>query len=204
MEMKKSSRKMQAAETKKKIYDNAILLFNKYGFENVSVDSIVEKAEVSKGGFYVHFASKDAILTEMINDYVNRLDFSYKSFAENAPEDAKTTDILLSFVDQITDTMEKIGYNLIKLAYRIHIERNNENDSLLSYDRELYRVFNTLIQRGISRGELRNDLSAEMVSNQFVTVIRGFTYEWCIRYPEFNLKDNLRRHFELLFAGIRR
>ncbi len=204
MEMKKISRKMQAAETKKKIYDTAVLLFNEYGFENVSVDSIVEKAGISKGGFYVHFESKDAILTEMINDYVNKLDLSYKSFLEALSDSAKTSDIILSLVDQISDTIEKIGYDLIKLAYRIHIERNNKNDNLLSYDRDLYKVFSTLIQRGIDRGELRADLPPEMISYQFVTVLHGFTYEWCIRYPEINLKDNLCRHFELLFTGIKK
>jgi AcrR family transcriptional regulator len=204
MEMKKISRKMQAAETKKKIYNNAVLLFNKYGFENVSVDSIVEKAGISKGGFYVHFDSKDAILTEMINEYVNKLDLSYKSFMESLSNSANTSDIILCLIDEIADTIDKIGYDMIKLAYRIHIERNNKNDELLSYDRDIYRIFSTLIQNGIKQGELKCDLSADIVSDQFVIVLRGFIYEWCIKYPNFNLKNNLRRYFELLFSGIKK
>jgi AcrR family transcriptional regulator len=203
METKKS-RKMQAAETKKIIYDSAVFLFNKYGFENVSVDSIVEKAGISKGGFYVHFDSKDAVLTEMINDYVNKLDFSYTTFLESFPDSAKASDIILSLVEQIADTIGKVGYDLIKLAYRIHIDRNNRNDGLLSYDRDIYRIFTALIQRGIMQGELIDDLSADMISDQFVIVLRGFIYEWCIRYPEFNLKNNLRKHFEMLFSGIKK
>jgi AcrR family transcriptional regulator len=195
---------MQAAETKKIIYDSAVFLFNKYGFENVSVDSIVEKAGISKGGFYVHFDSKDAVLTEMINDYVNKLDFSYTTFLESFPDSAKASDIILSLVEQIADTIGKVGYDLIKLAYRIHIDRNNRNDGLLSYDRDIYRIFTALIQRGIMQGELIDDLSADMISDQFVIVLRGFIYEWCIRYPEFDLKSNLRRNFELLFSGIKK
>ena len=202
MEVKNTSRKMQSAETKKKIYDTAVLLFNQYGYENVSVDSIVEKAGVSKGGFYVHFQSKDAILTEMINEYVGKLDFSYKSFLESYANSAKAADIILAFVDQIADAIEKVGYDLIKLAYRIHLDRNSKNDELLSYDRDIYRVFNALIEKGILQGEFAENFPVEMVSDQFVIVLRGYVYEWCVRYPEFDLKDRLQKHFFLLFAGI--
>lgn len=195
---------MQAAATKKKIYDTAVILFEKYGFETVSVDSIVEEAGVSKGGFYVHFASKDALLTEMINEYVSKLDLSYQSFMESFSDEVSASDVILALVNQIADTMARIGYELIKLAYRIHLDRNGNNDKLLSSDRELYKIFGTLIQRGIRQGELREDLSAELISEQFVTVLRGFTYEWCIRYPDFNLKDKLHGHFELLLCGIKK
>jgi hypothetical protein len=138
----------------------------------------------------------------MINEYVSKLDLSYKSFLESLSDSVKTTDIILSLVDQIADTIDKIGYDLIKLAYRIHIERNNRNDKLLSYDRDIYKIFGTLIQRGILQGEFKEALDVKTTSGQLVTVLQGFTYEWCIRYPEFNLKENLRNHFELIFYGI--
>jgi hypothetical protein len=123
---------------------------------------------------------------------------------ESVLDKANTADIILCLIDEIADTIEKIGYNLVKLAYRIHIERNNKNDELLSYDRDIYRIFSTLIQRGIQQGEFKDDLSANTVSNQFIIVLRGFIYEWCVRYPGFHLKDNLHKHFELLFCGIRK
>lgn len=204
MDGEKTSRKIQAAATKKKIYDAAVILSEKYGFEQVSVNSIVEKAKVSKGGFYVHFASKDVLLTEMIDEYVGKLDLSYQSYMESFPDEASACDVILSLVGKIADTMEQIGYDLMRLAYRIHLDRTGGNDKLLSSDRELYKTFSTLIQRGVRQGELKDDLSAELVSEQFVTVLRGFTYEWCIRYPNFNLKDKLHRHFELLLYGIKK
>lgn len=195
---------MQAAATRDKIYDAAVELFEKYGVENVSVDSIVEKAGVSKGGFYVHFATKDALLTKMINEYIGKLDLSYQSFMESFSDDENASAVILALVGKIADTMEQIGYDRMKLAYRIHIDQNRRDDNLLSSDRDIYKTFNTLIQRGIRQGELKEELSAGMVSEQFVTVLRGFTYEWCIRYPDFNLKDNLQRHFELLLYGIKK
>jgi len=64
------NRKLKAIETRKKIYTSAEQLFKKHGFENVSVDSIVEMANVSKGSFYVHFDSKNALIGALIADHV--------------------------------------------------------------------------------------------------------------------------------------
>lgn len=119
------------------------------------MDSIVEKAGISKGGFYAHYDSKDAILTEWINEYVSKLDFAYNSFLESFPdiEENTASNIILALVDKIADIVEKIGYDLIRLAYRIHIERNGVNDSLLNSGRDIYKIFSTLLQRGIQQGE---------------------------------------------------
>lgn len=37
----------------------------------------------------------------------------------------------------------------------------------------------------------------------FIMAIRGLTYEWCIRYPDFDFKKEAQAHFWLLLDGIR-
>jgi AcrR family transcriptional regulator len=206
MESKKiNGKKLQGAETKKKIYESADLLFREYGFDNVSVDSMVEKAGISKGSFYVHFDSKDALTAALIEEYVNKLDLSYKAFLGALPDSARTSTILLSLVGKIADIIsDNIGYNLIKLAYRIQIDRNIGTGVLLSYGRDIYGVFSDLIRRGIQQGEFRAELDAATTAEQLVTVLRGFTYEWCTRYPDFNLKEQILKHFEMLLSGLKK
>jgi len=82
---KTTSRKQKARETKKIIYASADQLFRKYGFEKVSVDSIVEMAGVSKGSFYVHFSSKNALIVALSVDYVKQLDLDYKNYLQSFP-----------------------------------------------------------------------------------------------------------------------
>ena len=50
MEEKMNEKKLQGAKAKREIIESADPPFLEYGFENVSVDSIVEKAGISKGG----------------------------------------------------------------------------------------------------------------------------------------------------------
>ena len=46
--------------------------------DDVSVDSIVKKAGVSKGSFYVHYESKAALVYVLIKDYVGELIWTIK------------------------------------------------------------------------------------------------------------------------------
>jgi len=206
MEDKKiNGKKLQGAETKKKILKTAAELFSEYGFEKVSVDAIIAKAGISKGGFYVHFDSKDALTAALIDEYVSRLDLSYTAYVMSFPEDAEASEVLRSLVGRIADIItEEIGYNLIRIAYRIQIDRKIPNGTLLSSNRDLNTVFCDLFKRGVRQGEFRDELDAKTVAEQFVAVSRGFTYEWCIRFPDFHLKDELLRLFNLLLSGIKK
>lgn len=200
-----NGKKLHGLATKRKIIESANSLFREYGFENVSVDSIVERAGVSKGSFYVHFDSKDALTAVLIAEYVKHADLSYETFIETFPDDAETSVILLALVGKIADVItDSVGYDLIRLVYRIQIDRNINTAVLLSYSRDIYGVFDNLIQRGIRREEFSAELDVKTTAEQFVTVLRGFTYEWCIRYPDFSLKEEILRHFHQLLFGIKK
>ncbi|GBF32093.1 transcriptional regulator, TetR family [Desulfocucumis palustris] len=202
---KPNNRKKQAIETKKKIYESAEQLFGKYGFDNVSVDSIVEIAGVSKGAFYVHFNSKDSLIAELIADYVDKLDFDYKSYFESFPDSTTASDILISLAGKIADIIAfTIGYDHIKIIYKANITKTINTDAALDYNRELYKIFSNIISRGIEQGEFKTDIAVDTITRHCIISLRGITYEWCIRYPEFNLKDYVQEHFEMLLTGIKK
>ncbi|MHB8156448.1 MAG: TetR/AcrR family transcriptional regulator [Desulfocucumaceae bacterium] len=199
-----SSRKTRAIETKNKIYKSADQLFRKHGFEKVSVDSIVEMAGVSKGSFYVHFHSKDSLIAALITDLVNNVDLDYKSYLESFVNTA-ASDILIALAGRIADIITgTIGYDLIKMAYEVQITRTINTEVIWGYNRELYKIFSNIINQGIQQGEFTAELPVDTIANHFIMAIRGLTYEWCIRYPDFNLKDEVLKHFKILLTGIKK
>ena len=56
-----SVRTEQKQETRRRIFDTALELFRTQGVAKTSVDQIVRIARVSKGTFFVHFSTKNAI-----------------------------------------------------------------------------------------------------------------------------------------------
>jgi len=202
---KTSIRKKRAIETRKKIYKTAEQLFKQYGFENVSVDSIVKMAGVSKGAFYVHFDSKNSLAAALINDFVNEVDLDYKSHIESFDTKAAASDILVSLIGKIADILiYSIGYNNMKALYKVQITKTINTDIVMDYNRELYKIFSDIIKKGVQQGEFVTDIPVDTLTKHCVMAIRGLTYEWCIRQPDFDLKEQALKHFEILIEGIKK
>ncbi len=52
-----------------RIVDAARRLFNREGFEQVSIDRIMAAAGLTRGGFYHHFKNKDALYAEAVGSF---------------------------------------------------------------------------------------------------------------------------------------
>jgi TetR/AcrR family transcriptional regulator, transcriptional repressor for nem operon len=57
-------------QTRARIVECARRMFNRRGFEAVSIDQIMTSAGLTRGGFYHHFANKEALYSEAIAGYV--------------------------------------------------------------------------------------------------------------------------------------
>src|ERR1700736_4526550 len=78
-------------ETKKKIIDSARRLFNRYGFESVSISQIMAGAKLTHGGFYTYFESKSDLYAEVLNCFFT--DPGWKNCWEGVHVDLSATDV---------------------------------------------------------------------------------------------------------------
>jgi len=56
--------------TRARLFEAALRLFVKNGYAATSVEQITREAGVGKGTFFVHFATKDAVVTQVVRDQV--------------------------------------------------------------------------------------------------------------------------------------
>ena len=200
---KPDKRKVQGAETKKKLYEIAEKLFSQHGFSEVSVEDITDEAGITKGAFYVHFESKDALIARLIADYASRADTDYKTFLGTFPADMPADEMLLALTEKIADVLTNtIGCENMTKVYQMMLAGTVDTESVQGYNRELYVLFQEVLERGLRRGELQSSLSADTLARHFVMAMRGVTYEWCVRSPEFHLKEHALKHCQLLLRGI--
>ena len=61
-----TSRQIRAKETRKRIFAAAAELFDQRGYHQTTVDQIAKRACVAKGTFFLHFATKDAVIVELV------------------------------------------------------------------------------------------------------------------------------------------
>lgn len=79
------------AQTKKNIIDSARRLFNRHGFENVSIGQIMAGAGLTHGGFYSYFGSKSDLYAEVMNCFFT--DPEWKNCWEGVHVDLSSTDV---------------------------------------------------------------------------------------------------------------
>ncbi|CFX88137.1 Tetracycline transcriptional regulator, TetR-related, C-terminal [Syntrophomonas zehnderi OL-4] len=202
-EKKLDKRKAQGAKTKKKLYEIAERLFTERNFSDVNVEDITDEAGITKGAFYVHFESKDALIAVLIADYASQADTDYKTFLETLPDDMPASEVLLALTQKIAETLlNTIGCENMKKVYQMLLAGTVDTEAVKGYSRELYTLFHSVLEKGIHCGELASSLPLEELSRHFVMAIRGVSYEWCIRYPDFDLREQAVEHIQLLIEGI--
>ena len=67
-----SGRGRRKEESRRRIMTAAARLFHVHGIDAVGVDAIMHQAGLTHGGFYGHFASKEALAAEVCADELRR------------------------------------------------------------------------------------------------------------------------------------
>lgn len=191
--------------TKKKIYETARMLFSENNYNDVGVDDIVRAAGVSKGLFYVYFESKNSLLASIIDEYVGAVDPDYQKHLDFLPKGKDSREVVLSFISKIVDTLtNKIGIQGMRTVYRLQLTDSIDMQNVKGYGRGLYKMFENILNVGIEKGEFSTDIPFEELVRHFVMAIRGISYEWCIRYPDFDFEKQAFTHFTMLLNGIKK
>ena len=66
MAAERTARQLRADDTRARLFAAASELFATRGYHATTVDAIARRAGVAKGTFFVHFATKDAVITDLV------------------------------------------------------------------------------------------------------------------------------------------
>lgn len=99
---------MKPQERRNQLLDCASALFFTKGFDGTTMADILSAAEISKGGFYHHFASKD----ELLFGVLDRMVVAMFGDADTAPKDRSTPALqqLQRFIHRRSDYLKSHDY----------------------------------------------------------------------------------------------
>ncbi len=69
-----NARQLRAGETRARLLEAAAECFGQHGYDAASVSMVCQRAGVSKGAFYHHFASKHELLLELLDSWLQGID----------------------------------------------------------------------------------------------------------------------------------
>ena len=192
-----TARKRKAMEMRRRIQETALDLFDREGFENVSVEEIAQAAGCSVGNIYHYFKSKDELaiqLTQHVDEAYQVLEQAYL-----ADTDRSGREKLLDFVGRSLEI--SVGDEVLYKAF-IHGLRY---PGVLkgSEKRVYYRLLGELVDLCRREGSIRQELITAEVVEELVTLHRGMLFEWRIYEGGFPLAQRGRRMAEHLLEGMR-
>ncbi len=177
--------KKNARNTRGKIVNAAWKLFYEQGYEDTTVEEIIELSQTSKGSFYHYFDGKDALLSTLSSLF----DEKYEELTGQLPPDITAMETLLFLNRELFGMIENsISVELLARLLSTQLTTNGEKH-LLDRDRFYYKLLRKIISRGQEAGQLSARLSVSEMVKRYALCERALMYDWCLCGGEYSLKQ---------------
>lgn len=197
MKKELTPRKRQAIEMRAKIQIAALTLFNREGFENVSVEEIAQTVGCSVGNIYHYFKSKDELaiqVTQMVDEAYTVLEEEYLADRETSGREK-----LLDFVGR---SLEISASDEMLYKAFIHGLRYPEQAVLQKNDKRVYyRLLRELVDLCQEEGSIHPSYDPDCLVEDLVVLHRGTLFEWRIYQEGFDIAKQGRRMADALLRG---
>lgn len=197
MKKELTPRKRQAIEMRAKIQSAALTLFNREGFENVSVEEIAQTVGCSVGNIYHYFKSKDELaiqVTQMVDEAYTALEEEYLADRETSGREK-----LLDFVGR---SLEISASDEMLYKAFIHGLRYPEQAVLKKNDTRVYfRLLRELVDICQKEGSIHPSYDPDALVEDLVVLHRGTLFEWRIYQEGFDIVQQGRRMAAALLRG---
>ena len=191
----------RSEETRSNILEVANLLFSKNGYDATGVAEICSEAGVSKGAFYHHFASKQAIFMELMESWLSGLDAGFQLMltqTENIPQ------ALLQMAEMTGNVFVSAE---VRLPIILEFWRQAMRDpaiwkTAIEPYRRYQAYFSKLIQEGVAEGSLQpND--SNLAARTLVYMAMGMLMH-AMFDPDHISPEEVKNSVEIILYGIAR
>jgi len=159
----------RSEETRGKIMDSAIKLFSTRGFNTASVDDICAEAGISKGAFYHHFESKQALFLALLDGWLQNIDNAIE-----ASKDKTAPETFMQMTEAFPYLFKTAGEGLpMFLEFWLQASRDKKiwEASIAPY-RRYHKYFTSLIKKGVEEGSFVA-VNPELASRMIVSTAMG-------------------------------
>lgn len=191
---KKSSR-----NTRGRIIQAAWDLFYRQGYDDTTVEEIIEASGTSRGSFYHYFEGKDALLSSVSFLF----DQKYEALMETIDPDMNRFDQLMYLNRELFSMIENsISLDLLARLYSSQLITRGDKH-LLDHNRIYYKLLRQIVLQGQERGELRFDVTVNEMVRVYALCERALIYDWCLSGGDYSLLQYGQRMMSMFFQGFR-
>ena len=186
--------------TRGRIVAAAWKLFYEQGYEDTTVEEIIDESGTSKGSFYHYFNGKDALLSTLSVMF----DEKYQELAATMDPDMDAFDKLLLMNHELFVMIEnEIDLDLLARLYSTQLVTKGERH-LMDHNRFYYKLLKQVVSQGQKRRELTNDMTVNEIVKVYAFFERAFLYDWCISNGDYSLSKYTDQMLPVFIGFLRR
>jgi AcrR family transcriptional regulator len=192
----------RSEETRKNIMTSALDLFSKNGYDATGVAEICKLSGVSKGAFYHHFPTKQAVFVSLFEEWLAGLKTDLMA-AEGSY--ATIPEQLIGMSGMFQSIFQMAGGRLpMFLEFWLHAMRDPEIWNMTIQPYRQYRdYFAELFNRGIQEGSLET-VEVDAASRVLVALAVGVLLQGLLDPEEGQWDQVVKKGIEYMLVGIQR
>jgi AcrR family transcriptional regulator len=171
--MTKTQKQLQSEQTRQQIIDTAARLFANRGYNGTSMSDLASAAGLTKGAFYHHFESKEALFFAVVQSVREKWEKAVGSEVVQAQNAVEQIMILLSKHAQLLRREPTLC--LVMHGLTAEMEETNPGflKALHSVYSDMIGFVEELIRNGQTQGQIRTDVNAQLMALNIVGLLRG-------------------------------
>lgn len=190
--------KKDTRNTRGRIVSAAWQLFYEQGYEDTTVEEIIELSQTSKGSFYHYFDGKDALLSTLSDLF----DKKYETLWETMDPGMDAMEQLLFLNGELFGMIENsVSMELLARLLSTQLVTNGEKH-LLDRKRTYYRLLRHIISRGQESGQLSGRHTVSEMVKLYALCERALMYDWCLCGGEYSLREYAARVLPDFLSGF--
>ena len=190
--------KKNANQTKSRIVSSAWKLFYQNGYENTTIDDIVEESHTSKGSFYHYFESKDALMGSL--SYL--FDEKYMELNETMDPSLDPIEKLIYMNQELFLMIENtVSVSILSQLFSSQLVTKGERH-LLDPDRMYFKMLRQIAIDGKNAGIFLDDLSVTDITKAYALYERAIMYDWCMSSGSYSICQYSQKMLPLFLKGL--
>ncbi len=191
---------LRSIQTRARILQAAAEHFTRFGFEASSVDEICAAAGVSKGAFYHHFSSKQALFLALLEDWVQGLEASLAFIRQENEWVPQRFERMAEMLRHVFE--QAVGRVPMFLEFWYQATKNPLawSASLQPYQR-FRSIFAEWIEEGIQQGSLK-PVDPHLAAATLVSLGVGLVLQVALEREGFDWPNIPHRVVGLLLEGL--
>lgn len=175
-----TERQKQAMKTKQKLIENAMIMIEETGFDQLKMQDLCNRAGVSVGTFYHYFKNLDELIQESYLGFDDMLEEELLNKKFSNYKEAISFIIIYS-IKQLTS----FGVNATAMTFKQQMGASSR--LMVDKHRFYYQKLLSYLQNGILSHEFSLHYSIEETADWLLRTARGTAIDWCLHDGKYDV-----------------